>query len=73
MRHKSNSTSISTTQAATETHLRRLQAIALAFYEAELLKLQQEAVAESGQPTSRLAGAFDASVPSGVSGTSELL
>jgi hypothetical protein len=51
MRHKSNQTPISTTQAATETHLRRLQAIALAFYEAELHKLQQEAATASGQTT----------------------
>ncbi len=73
MRHKTNSTSISATQAATETHLRRLQAISLAFYEAELRKLQQEAVAESGQPLARLAGSFDASVASGASATSDLL
>jgi hypothetical protein len=52
MRHKSKHPKpISTTQAATQTHLRRLQAIALAFFEAELLKLQQEAATTSGQTT----------------------
>lgn len=50
MRHKSKpTTSLSTTQAATQTHLRRLQAIMLAFYESELLKLQQEVATAPGQ------------------------
>ncbi len=50
MRQKSKPTpSLSTTQAATQTHLRRLQAIMLAFYESELRKLQQEAATATGQ------------------------
>lgn len=74
MRHNANNkTAISATQAATQTHLRRLQAISLAFYEAELRKLQQEAAADSGRPASRLSGPFDASDLSGASGTSDLL